>query len=96
MRCDQERAEGAFQLGRRRVIGAESVRAEQMFMSRALPEPRAGAAVFAAPLRASLRRMGRQPPNHALQPTAAPLSVPEVAAIRERTVRSTVAPRGCG
>jgi hypothetical protein len=32
-------------------------------------------------------------PNHALQPTAAPHSVPEVTAVRERTVRSTVALR---
>ena len=36
------------------------------------------------------------PPNHALQPTAAPPPVPEVTAVRERTVRSTVALGGCG
>lgn len=33
------------------------------------------------------------PPNHALQPTAAPHSVPEVTGVRERIVRSTAALR---
>ncbi len=37
--------------------------------------------------------MNAMPPNQALQPTAALPSVPEVTAVRERTVRSTVALR---
>ena len=68
-RCDREWTEGACRFGRGRAFGAGSVRVEQMFMSLALPEPRAGAAAWAAPRRPSLRRLRRQPPNHALQPT---------------------------